>query len=264
MKRNELACEQAKELLEFELDGDLGEAERAALRSHLQGCEACRAWQASLRGEFALIASLPQVGEPQDFTERVMSRLPARPAPHFIWRRALAYAVACLVALAALWLAVRPGNHEIARQPTPRKGPMIVKDQPVRDNDRKAVVTPEVSPVVKASPQPATGRVALLPPTRPVRPAIVRRPSRAIRVARAAESPTDYVQLGESYESQGMLDEALAAYQQADAQSHSLGTSLAVARVQDKLGRTEEAMETYVAAAFADWSEEPTNGNTEG
>ena len=278
MKRNELACERAKELLEFDLDGELAEAERIALRGHLRDCEPCRAWQASLRSEFALIASLPQVVEPQGFTHQVMSRLRVhgkrqkakgkreQPMPGFGWR-ALAYGIASVIAVCAIWLAVRPGSRQVVQRPSTRKGPMIVKNQPAPDNEHTAAITPELFPVVPPSARPATtprpARVAHVRHTRST-VAATRRTASTAPAARATEPPTDYMQLGENYEREGMLDEALAAYQQADAQSPSLGTSLAVARVHDKLGQTEEAMETYVAAAFADWSEEPSNGNTEG
>jgi len=63
----------------------------------------------------------------------------------------------------------------------------------------------------------------------------------------------DYRQLGEAYEREGMLEEALEAYQVAAAEEDSPMATIAVARVRDKMGDTVSAIEMYAEAAFSDF-----------
>jgi anti-sigma factor RsiW len=87
--------EQALDRLDEWLDGELGEADSAALSRHLDGCEACRR-EAALRkrlGE-ALFAPLPpdDPRKNEAFVRRVMGRVAEEGSAPF-WRRLAAGAL---------------------------------------------------------------------------------------------------------------------------------------------------------------------------
>ena len=73
-------CAYFEELIGAGLDGELTEAEEAALRAHLETCESCRAFSAALRGiSESLADELPQ--PPADLTDRIMDSVRAQAAP---------------------------------------------------------------------------------------------------------------------------------------------------------------------------------------
>lgn len=75
-----MRCERAGELMSLRLDDELPPAEGALLDAHLEGCAAChRTWEAMQRLS-TLFARAPSVSPPEDFTNRVMSRLAERHA----------------------------------------------------------------------------------------------------------------------------------------------------------------------------------------
>lgn len=106
--------DQALDKLDEWLDGELGEAESAALSHHERGCDACRR-ELALRkrlGE-ALFAPVPADGALRNeaFVRRVMARVEEREGP--FWRRVAAGALtpALALGLAALLLHIAsPGQ----------------------------------------------------------------------------------------------------------------------------------------------------------
>ena len=52
-------CGYFEELISAELDGELSEAEKEALRAHLETCDACRAYREALRAVAGTEADLP-------------------------------------------------------------------------------------------------------------------------------------------------------------------------------------------------------------
>lgn len=114
------------ERLEALVEGTLGEADRAVLESHVEGCPACRTEVHELGALFAALSNLPRLAPAEGFMKRVLAAVPvARPW----WARAtgwlgrlvprttpgwvLAAIVASLPALTtagvAAWLFSRPG-----------------------------------------------------------------------------------------------------------------------------------------------------------
>lgn len=98
--------EKALEKLDEWLDGELGEAESAALSRHLDGCEPCRR-EAALRKRLGEALFVPAVEDPrrnEAFVRRVMASVEEDRVP--FWRRLAAGALtpALALGLAALLL----------------------------------------------------------------------------------------------------------------------------------------------------------------
>ncbi|WP_010652196.1 anti-sigma-W factor RsiW [Oceanobacillus massiliensis] len=64
------------ELMHKYLDGDLTKAQEAVLGSHLEGCEDCQAHFHELKRTITLIKSAENFAAPEDFTQKVMMKLP--------------------------------------------------------------------------------------------------------------------------------------------------------------------------------------------
>ncbi len=98
-----MGCDEALELLNAALDGEVTPAQQTELDQHLAQCPACRAIQAELLGLKSVWEGL-DVAAPAELKAAVMEHLPPQKAPAkgLYWRRwgAMAAAVA-LVALAA-------------------------------------------------------------------------------------------------------------------------------------------------------------------
>ncbi|MEW9503311.1 zf-HC2 domain-containing protein [Jeotgalibacillus marinus] len=58
------------------LDEELSHEDEKELKSHLHECEACRTHFHELKRTIALVQSTSHINAPQDFTEKVMNRLP--------------------------------------------------------------------------------------------------------------------------------------------------------------------------------------------
>jgi len=58
------------------LDGDLNKQEECNLRNHLEGCEDCQHHFHELKRTITLIKSAEHFSAPEDFTEKVMMKLP--------------------------------------------------------------------------------------------------------------------------------------------------------------------------------------------
>lgn len=74
-----MTCEEYRELISADYDGELNESDRAALNAHLAECEECRAYAEALRSLSELLTGdLPSPGE--DFTAAVMDKVRAEAA----------------------------------------------------------------------------------------------------------------------------------------------------------------------------------------
>ena len=74
-----MACEQWREILSAELDGEASRSERAAVEAHLAGCAGCRAWfdaaaAVTRRARTRVAPAVP------DLVDAVLAALPAAPA----------------------------------------------------------------------------------------------------------------------------------------------------------------------------------------
>ncbi|MBW8873805.1 MAG: zf-HC2 domain-containing protein [Acidobacteria bacterium] len=98
-----LTCNEALDLLEPYVDGDLSPAEAARLRSHLESCPACAAELALAERIQRELRSLPQLDCPPEIVERVR-RQGAEVVPFRPRRMGLPLRVAAAAALLALSL----------------------------------------------------------------------------------------------------------------------------------------------------------------
>jgi tetratricopeptide (TPR) repeat protein len=265
------ACRRSRAQFDVYLDGELDARRTHTLEQHLAVCEPCRRLLAERRREFALLGELPLHTAPSDFAEGVMAGLADRPTP--IARPAarlrprLAWAAAGVaVAAAGIWLwallhapqppGPAPPNRVVERDRRPQPNPA-----PVRE-------APQVVPVPVPNPEPPSPPVVKQPPVRHLAPRTHRPHPRAAPTPTPTPAPeteepvdvaeiADYRDLGQAYERSGMLEEALEAYEMAAVEDDSPLATIAVARVQDQLGYTVSAIETYAETAFTDWDAKP-------
>lgn len=111
------------ERLEAFVADELDAAEAAAVRSHVDGCDACQAEVDELRDLFAALARLPRFAPSAGFTDRVMARLdpsvvhaPAagvRARRRERWRRATRRLPAWNAGLLAACVAVAVGGYAV-------------------------------------------------------------------------------------------------------------------------------------------------------
>jgi len=108
----EVTCQDVRRRLWALIDGDLDEADRAEMETHLTGCEACRREMAVRRRVWAAL-DLDAVPPGRDLTQRVLNRV-ALASRRRVRRRRLAWggvaAAACLVLAVTLSLLLAP--HE--------------------------------------------------------------------------------------------------------------------------------------------------------
>lgn len=103
-------CGYFEELISAELDGELSEAEKEALRAHLETCDACRAYREALRAVSGTEADLP--APPADLTGRIMDAVrreaEAKKKPKVIpFRRYLRAGALAAAAALVLWAGFR-------------------------------------------------------------------------------------------------------------------------------------------------------------
>jgi predicted anti-sigma-YlaC factor YlaD len=82
-----MGCEQWREVLSAQLDGQESPAERAGAEEHLAGCDGCRVWLDQAAAVTRRARMSVHVAGP-DLTELVLAALPARPARR--WRERVA------------------------------------------------------------------------------------------------------------------------------------------------------------------------------
>ena len=71
-----LGCLDCRDGLQEYLDGTLDKKQSLRFFLHLRECSACQAEQATLRGLFALLDSLPQHEVPADFDDAILASVP--------------------------------------------------------------------------------------------------------------------------------------------------------------------------------------------
>jgi anti-sigma factor RsiW len=81
-----MRCRKAQRLVSVNLDGQLDDAQRTALREHLAGCLACGRFADQVRGISDALSAM-QVPEPRPhFTQRLLARLPDQQVERFSLR----------------------------------------------------------------------------------------------------------------------------------------------------------------------------------
>ncbi|HKV10465.1 MAG TPA: zf-HC2 domain-containing protein [Thermoanaerobaculia bacterium] len=100
MNRTDLRCEEALELLEPFLDGDLPPGEEERLRAHLEGCASCAAELNLARAVQRELRSLPLHDCPPEVLEKVKSAGGEVVAFRPRWPRLQVAAAAALLAVA--------------------------------------------------------------------------------------------------------------------------------------------------------------------
>lgn len=110
---DDLHCEQALDLLEAYLDGDLSAAEAGGIRSHLEHCSACAA-ELALAGRIRTeLRALPELDCPPEVLDKVRRQGPGEVMP---FRPRHAWRVRIAAAAAALALAVTGGAFFLQSQ----------------------------------------------------------------------------------------------------------------------------------------------------
>ncbi len=118
-------CQKHRERFSEYLDGELGEAERAALEAHLEDCALCRAeldmWQRTVRA----VSELPFRNAPEGFAGRVFERVrgqrivPGRRKLVVLWTRVLPVAAMFLVVVGLTLMLNREALLKHAEEPEP-------------------------------------------------------------------------------------------------------------------------------------------------
>jgi len=256
--RRQLECRAVRSAIEACLDGEASpHAGRVA--AHLERCPGCRAWAAALAAQARAIAALPAEAEPPvGFVGRVMERIEAvsAPAGRRAWRPSLVAvsgAAAGVLAAVALWVSfVRPPAPVTPAAPVPvQTSPRIA--QALKPQVESATRQPRIAAAATV-PEPAA---KIAPPARRVRPKRrLTAPPLPGATATAASSPApQYRETGRSYESEGDLEQALAAYAAARDEGGSQMARLDVARVYEKSGYTAQALDELVQVAFSEVDE---------
>ena len=112
------------------LDGELGEAARLELESHLAGCDECSSTLAELRGLVAAAAALPELPPERDLWGGIEARLtprgmvlPFRPRLEPRGRRRIAFTVPQLIAAGIAVVALSAGGVYAALELGPAAAP---------------------------------------------------------------------------------------------------------------------------------------------
>ena len=95
-----MTCSWSEERFERFLDGDLSNGDRARLRAHVDGCDACRGLLDELRCVDALLLVPRTIELPSDFTHATMADVHALPPPRC---RHLPIAASLVAYVVAAW-----------------------------------------------------------------------------------------------------------------------------------------------------------------
>ena len=140
-KEIEMKCERIRELLSDYINGDLTQAVRALVDSHLESCPSCRAELAKLERMRSILRSFQPVEPPYGFTQKVLASYRARrerrvsPLRRFLLgelqpRRALAYAAISLLLVFSFALLSLLPRWTRAKQPLSFPPPITLKRAP--------------------------------------------------------------------------------------------------------------------------------------
>ncbi len=101
-----MKCEQVEQLLDQYLDGELGDAEGALLREHVEECHGCAARFGTVLAAVEGLEQMPELRAPSGLTAAVLAGLPeietAAIAPRMGWALGLAGAVLTALIVLAL------------------------------------------------------------------------------------------------------------------------------------------------------------------
>lgn len=118
LERPPLACDEARELLSAQLDGEVDEAEARALDEHLAGCQRCESERRRLEAVRSAFRALPVAAPPDDLGREVLDRIqreggrltggrfagrPASPRRRAAWVAMIATALATVAVATTLW-----------------------------------------------------------------------------------------------------------------------------------------------------------------
>lgn len=131
-----------KQLIHQYLDEDIDEQSYHNLQEHLRTCQDCRQHMLELQKTIAYVQSLSHVRTPDDFTERVMARLPA---PTQSWRLSKWLRQHPFLVAAAIFLFLMAGSVISAWFDSDQTLQVSSNnfDQLYIDHERKMVVVPE-------------------------------------------------------------------------------------------------------------------------
>ncbi|MGI6345304.1 MAG: zf-HC2 domain-containing protein [Bacillota bacterium] len=97
-----MKCEEARRSLYESIDGELGPPQERTLRQHVAACPDCATAFWAIETVSGILVRFAEAETPDDFTARVMARVPASRRRVFPWRRgSLVAAVLCLCLLGA-------------------------------------------------------------------------------------------------------------------------------------------------------------------
>ncbi len=181
-----MSCARTRKRLNPYLEGELGDAEQARIRTHLEACSACAAELDALQRTLGLLRGLPDVEPPPHLAQRIIARLrdgegePGR----FDWllgplgRLSDLRAGMAALALALLAIAVLrgggpdPGEHADALRAALREAPASVPDLELGPSLGAAAAPVSAPPDADAvldrarrDPMAALGALRALPPS---------------------------------------------------------------------------------------------------
>ncbi len=155
-------CHRLRKMFSGLLDGELGDADRAALEAHLKACDACREELALWRRTLEAVSSLPTVEAPTGFADRVAARIERGGAagPGKIikfWSKVLPVAAMFVLVSGLTLLAVRNGLFERSAPGAPRERPEAPSAAEARGGRVRARAAADLPPEQPAD-GPAGGR----------------------------------------------------------------------------------------------------------
>ena len=141
-------CGYFEELISAELDGELSDAEKEALRAHLEHCENCRAYREALRAVAGTAADLPDppatlTGRIMDAVRREAGRKPkTKVVPFARYLRAGALAAAAAL---VIWAGFRVAGPKGAAKTT-SAAPSVAMSMMAADSAPAEAAEPEMEP----------------------------------------------------------------------------------------------------------------------
>ena len=99
-----MTCEKSQEALQAYLDGELGDGEASAVRTHLESCDRCRAEAALYGALFDALAAQELVSPPPELAQQIMAEVKVSPGVA-TGREILLAAASVLVTVALGYLA---------------------------------------------------------------------------------------------------------------------------------------------------------------